>query len=56
MLETLCCVVQDGNLLSALLDVIADPYHYYKFANTSRTTLPEAFDRLLRSKLVQFFS
>ena len=49
--------IQDTKLLSALLDVIAQPYQYFKSANASETAvLPESFDRLLCSKVERFFS
>ena len=47
---------QDRKLLGALLDVIAQPYNYYKYANVSRTMFPSSFIRLLRSKVRQFFT
>ena len=50
------CCLQDGKLLSALLDVIAEPYHYYTFANSTQTALPDSFERLLRAKVNRFFS
>jgi len=50
------CCLQDAKQLSALLDVIAEPYHYFTFTNTTQTALPDSFERLLRAKVDRFFS
>jgi hypothetical protein len=49
-------VLKDAKLLSAIMEVIAQPYNYFKYANVSQTMFPESFIRLLRSKVVRFFS
>jgi hypothetical protein len=49
-------VLKDGRLLSALLEVIAQPYNYFKYANVSHSMFPDSFIRLLRSKVVRFFN
>ena len=46
---------QDKKLLSALLEVIAQPYNYFKYANASQTMFPDSFIRLLRNKVMRFF-
>jgi len=48
--------MQDTRLLSALLEVIAQPYNYFKYANESQTMFPVSFIRLLRNKVVRFFN
>lgn len=48
-------VLKDKKLLSALLEVIAQPYNYFKYANVSQTMFPDSFIRLLRSKVMKFF-
>ena len=46
---------QDRKLLAALLEVIAQPYNYFNYANQSRSMFPESFIRLLTSKVRRFF-
>ncbi len=48
--------LQDRNLLSALLEVIAQPYNYFKYANASKSMFPESFIRLLTPKVRRFFT
>lgn len=49
-------ILQDRKLLGALLDVIAQPYNYYKYANVSKTMFPSTFIKLLKSKVRKFFT
>jgi len=50
-------VLKDRQLLSALLEVIAQPYNYFlKYANVSRVMFPDSFIRLLTPKVRRFFS
>lgn len=48
-------VLRDRKLLNALMEVIAQPYNYFKYANISKTIIPQSFIRLLRRKVVHFF-
>lgn len=47
---------QDRKLLSSLLEVIAEPYKYFQYANSSSTMFPDSFIRLLRNKVLRFFT
>ena len=49
-------VLQDRRLLSALLEVIAQPYNYFKYANVSSSMFPESFIKLLTPKVRRFFT
>ncbi|ELU05576.1 hypothetical protein CAPTEDRAFT_195741 [Capitella teleta] len=48
-------VLKDRKLLSALLEVIAQPYNYFQYANVSHSMFPESFIKLLRNKVLRFF-
>lgn len=48
-------VFKDRHLLSALLEVIEQPYNYFKYANTSHSMFPQTFIDLLRNKVIKFF-
>ncbi|KAK2153976.1 hypothetical protein LSH36_280g02006 [Paralvinella palmiformis] len=43
-------VLKDKRLLSALLEVIAHPYSYFKYAQISHNMFPATFIKLLRNK------
>lgn len=47
---------QDRKLLNALMEVIAQPLNYFKYANVSHTLMPQSLIRLLTSKVRRFFS
>ncbi|XP_033753123.1 signal peptide, CUB and EGF-like domain-containing protein 1 [Pecten maximus] len=47
-------ILKDRKMLSVLMEVIAQPYHYFKYANASRTMMPESFIKLLTSKVTRF--
>lgn len=49
-------ILQDRRLLSALLEVIAQPYNYFKYANVSSSMFPESFIKLLTPKVRRFFT
>ncbi|KAK3102414.1 hypothetical protein FSP39_011233 [Pinctada imbricata] len=49
-------ILKDRKLLSILMEVIAQPYNYFNYANVSRTMMPESFINLLTSKVTGFFS
>lgn len=49
-------ILKDRKMLSVLMEVIAQPYHYFKYANASHTMMPESFIRLLTSKVTRFLS
>ncbi|ESO97498.1 hypothetical protein LOTGIDRAFT_181491 [Lottia gigantea] len=49
-------IFQDRKILKALLEVIAQPYNYLKYANVSHTMFPRSFFRLLKPKVRKFFS
>ncbi|XP_050411230.1 signal peptide, CUB and EGF-like domain-containing protein 1 isoform X2 [Patella vulgata] len=49
-------IFKDRKLLNALLEVIAQPYNYLKYANVSHTMFPQSFFRLLTPKVRRFFS
>ena len=49
------CDSQNQKLLSSLLEVIAQPYKYFKYANVSHSMFPESFIKLLRRKVMAFF-
>ncbi|XP_013414319.1 signal peptide, CUB and EGF-like domain-containing protein 1 isoform X2 [Lingula anatina] len=48
-------VLKDRKLLSALLEVIATPYNYFKYANVSGSMFPASFIKLLTPKVTNFF-
>ncbi|XP_012943856.1 signal peptide, CUB and EGF-like domain-containing protein 2 [Aplysia californica] len=48
-------IFKDRELLTALLEVIATPYNYLKYAYVSHTMFPESFFRLLTPKVRRFF-
>lgn len=48
-------VLKDRKLLNALMEVIAQPYNYFKYANISRTIIPHSFIKLVRKKVIRFF-
>lgn len=49
-------ILKDRKLLTALMDVIAHPINYYKYANISRAWFPDSFIRFIMSKVKVFFS
>ena len=49
-------ILQDRILLSALLEVIAQPYNYFKYANVSSSMFPESFIKFLTPKVRRFFT
>ncbi|XP_046395784.1 signal peptide, CUB and EGF-like domain-containing protein 2 [Ischnura elegans] len=49
-------ILQDRKLLMALMEVIAQPINYYKYANDQRKILPSSFIRLMTPKVRKFFS
>ncbi|XP_071100051.1 signal peptide, CUB and EGF-like domain-containing protein 1 isoform X2 [Haliotis cracherodii] len=49
-------IFKDRKLLNALLEVIAQPYNYLKYANVSHTMFPQSFFRLLTPKVRRFFN
>ena len=49
-------ILQDRRLLDALLEVIAQPYNYFKYANMSSSMFPESFIKLLTPKVRRFFT
>lgn len=49
-------IFKNRDLLSALLDVIAQPIKFYMYANVSRTLVPDSFFKLLQPKVSRFFS
>ncbi|XP_071450823.1 signal peptide, CUB and EGF-like domain-containing protein 2 [Hetaerina americana] len=49
-------ILQDRKLLMALMEVIAQPINYYKYANDQRKILPGSFIRLMTPKVRKFFS
>ncbi|PVD33225.1 hypothetical protein C0Q70_04476 [Pomacea canaliculata] len=48
-------IFKDRLLLHALLEVIATPYNYLKYANVSRSMFPHSFFKLLTPKVRRFF-
>lgn len=48
-------VLKDRHLLSALLEVIKEPYNYFKYTNSSHSMFPQSFIDLLRQKVIRFF-
>ncbi|KAH9494974.1 Signal peptide, CUB and EGF-like domain-containing protein 1, partial [Bulinus truncatus] len=48
-------IFKDRQLLTALLEVIATPYNYLKYANVSHTMFPPSFFKLLTPKVRRFF-
>ncbi|KAK7486426.1 hypothetical protein BaRGS_00022350 [Batillaria attramentaria] len=48
-------IFKDRELLHGLLEVIATPYHYLKYANVSRSMFPHSFIRFLTPKVRKFF-
>ncbi|XP_059150899.1 signal peptide, CUB and EGF-like domain-containing protein 1 isoform X2 [Physella acuta] len=48
-------IFKDRQLLTALLEVIASPYNYLKYANVSHTMFPPSFFKLLTPKVRKFF-
>ncbi|CAL1535103.1 unnamed protein product [Lymnaea stagnalis] len=48
-------IFKDRQLLTALLEVIATPYNYLKYANVSHTMFPPSFFKLLTPKVRKFF-
>ncbi|BFZ15841.1 hypothetical protein BsWGS_18880 [Bradybaena similaris] len=48
-------IFKDRQLLTALLEVIATPYNYLKYANVSHTMFPTSFFKLLTPKVRRFF-
>ncbi|XP_014668020.1 PREDICTED: signal peptide, CUB and EGF-like domain-containing protein 3 [Priapulus caudatus] len=49
-------IFQDRTLLSILLDVMAQPYNYYKYVNAIESMFPSSFIKLLTPKVQRFFS
>ncbi|VDI62204.1 signal peptide, CUB and EGF-like domain-containing protein 3 isoform X1 [Mytilus galloprovincialis] len=49
-------ILKDRKLLNALMEVIAQPLNYFKYANVSHTLMPQSFIKLLTSKVRRFFS
>jgi signal peptide, CUB and EGF-like domain-containing protein 1/3 len=47
---------QDRKLLDALMEVIAQPFNYYKYANEQNKMFPASFIRLMTPKVRKFFS
>ncbi|KAL8565421.1 hypothetical protein ACOMHN_029114 [Nucella lapillus] len=48
-------IFKNRQLLHALLEVIATPYNYLKYANVSRSMFPDSFFRFLTPKVRDFF-
>ncbi|KAL3842048.1 hypothetical protein ACJMK2_020113 [Sinanodonta woodiana] len=49
-------ILKDRKLLNALMEVIAQPYIYFKYVNVSKTMIPHSFIKLLTPKVRRFFS
>ncbi|KAF4517156.1 hypothetical protein B566_EDAN006455, partial [Ephemera danica] len=49
-------ILKDRKLLDALMEVIAQPINYYKYANEQRNMFPGSFIRLMTPKVRRFFS
>lgn len=49
-------ILKDRKLLSVLMEVISQPYNYFKYANVSHTMMPTSFIQLLTEKVQRFFS
>lgn len=49
-------ILKDRKLLNILIEVIAQPFNYFKYANVSHTMMPQSLMKLLTSKVSKFFN